>query len=388
MSRLVGFEGQELLRWEPHPEVWILVVSVVVLGIYVARVIGPKVVPPSEKPVHASQISWFVTGLVLMWVASDWPVHDVAEQNLYTFHMLQHVILALMVPPAFWLATPEWLAHLVIRNGSRAYAGLRMVANPVVAGVIFNVVILTVHWPVVVNTSVRVAPFHYSVHVAIVLASFLMWMPVFGPWKELRLSPPGQMVYLFLMTVVPTIPAAWLGLASQPVYEAYDHHRQLFGLSVIQDQGMAGVLMKAGGDLYMWAVIFVLFVRWAADHERENREARLVVDPETMQPVPRENCTRRPDRSSAGGSRGAGQSMAGRRRVYSQRNDLPAINGADTAQTSNTSHEPASAVDPSSVEACITAERAPLGSKAATEETGPGSLSNGKIIPPSNNRTR
>lgn len=272
-------------RFQPHPEVWLLIGAVVVLGVYVAKVIGPKAVPAGEKPLSRSQVFWFVTGVALLWVASDWPVHDVAENNLYTLHMVQHLMLTFMVPPAFWLATPEWLARLVIRDDRRSYEVLKRLASPVVAGLIFNAVTVLTHWPLIVNTSVRLAPFHYSVHVLIVSTAFLMWIPVCGPWKELRLSVPGQMIYLFLMSIIPTIPGAWLSLAGSPVYEVYDHGPRLWGMSVLEDQATAGVFMKLGGGSFLWAVIIVLFFRWAAGQERENRRNRIVVDPVTMQPV-------------------------------------------------------------------------------------------------------
>ena len=46
-------------RWVPHPEVWLLVVSLVVLYVYAARVIGPKVVPAGTPAVTKAQWSWF-----------------------------------------------------------------------------------------------------------------------------------------------------------------------------------------------------------------------------------------------------------------------------------------------------------------------------------------
>jgi putative membrane protein len=275
----------DLTGFQPHPEVWLLVGGVVVLGFYVARVIGPKVVADGERPVSGRQVFWFGLGVVLLWVASDYPMHDVAEGDAYTVHMVQHLVLTFLVPPCFWLATPEWLARLVIRDDRRSYVLLKRFGSPVVAGVLFNAVTVLTHWPPIVNTSVAVAPFHYTVHVVVVTTAFLMWIPVCGPWPELRLSVPGQMIYLFLMSVVPTVPGAWLSLAGEPLYSAYDHGSLLWGMSTVEDQATAGVFMKLGGGAFLWAVIIVLFFRWAAHQERESKKNRLVVDPVTMQPV-------------------------------------------------------------------------------------------------------
>ena len=79
-------------------------------------------------------------------------------------------------------------------------------------------------------------PFHFSLHLLLVLLATLMWVPVCGPLPELRMQPLVQCAYLFLMSVLPTIPAAWLTFAENPVYSAYNRPYRLWGISVIQDQ--------------------------------------------------------------------------------------------------------------------------------------------------------
>ena len=94
-----------------------LIGGLVALYVYAARVIGPKVVAPGQPAVTAAQWRWFALGIVLLWVAADWPVHDIGEQYLYFVHMAQHIVLTLVVPPVMLLATPEWLARLVVGQG-------------------------------------------------------------------------------------------------------------------------------------------------------------------------------------------------------------------------------------------------------------------------------
>ena len=112
MTLLAAAGGTDFWRWQPHPEVWVLVGSVVVLAIYALRVVGPKVVPSDTPVISRSQLAWLVLGVALLWFASDWPMHDIAEEYLFSVHMTQHLLLTFAVPPAFLLATPEWLASL------------------------------------------------------------------------------------------------------------------------------------------------------------------------------------------------------------------------------------------------------------------------------------
>ena len=81
-------------RWQPHPEVWFVLISLVVLGWYAARVIGPKVVPEGVPIITRRQRGFFIVGLLTLWLAADWPLHDIAENYLYALHMIQHFLLA------------------------------------------------------------------------------------------------------------------------------------------------------------------------------------------------------------------------------------------------------------------------------------------------------
>ncbi|HEY1278261.1 MAG TPA: cytochrome c oxidase assembly protein, partial [Acidimicrobiales bacterium] len=269
-------------QWRPHPEVWVLVASIIGIGIYVARVIGPKVVPAGQRPVTRRQKGWFWLAVVLLWAAADWPIHDIGERYLYSVHMLQHVLLSMVVPPLFLLATPTWLARLVVADGTRVGQAIRWLAKPVVAGLIFNAVVLFLHWPALVDLAVANGPLHYSLHLVLFASALLMWTPVCGPIPELRISLPAQMIYLFLMSVLPTIPAAWLTLADGVVYKAYDIHYRLFGISAVTDQQLAGLFMKLGVGVYLWTLIFILFFKWAMRNEEAERKGRVVTEREIL----------------------------------------------------------------------------------------------------------
>jgi putative membrane protein len=260
-------------RFQAHVEVWMVVAGVIALGGYVARVIAPKV---PGGAITRSQKAWFALGVVLLWSAADWPLHDLAEEHLYWLHMVQHLVLTLVMPPVFWLATPRWLPALVIPEGSRAHTVVFKLARPVPAALIFNVLVVASHWTTLVNASVETAPVHYSVHLVLVAGSFLMWVPVCGPWPELRLGPAGACIYLFVQSIIPTVPGAWLTMAEYPVYAVYDRPFRLWGISAVIDQQYAGLVMKLAGGAYLWALIIFIFFRWALANERDDRRLNLV----------------------------------------------------------------------------------------------------------------
>jgi putative membrane protein len=185
--------------------------------------------------------------------------------------MLQHSLLTLAVPALALVATPRWLADLILGQG-KVRRVVRIASLPVVAGIAYNVMVMAVHWPALVNASVSNGALHYLVHTALVATSLMMFMPVCGPIREWRISPPAQMVYLFLMSVIPTVPGGWLTFADRAVYSSYDIPFRAFDISVRTDQQAAGVLMKLGAGGGLWVAITIMFFKWAFSSLREEEE--------------------------------------------------------------------------------------------------------------------
>ena len=195
--------------------------------------------------------------------------------------MVQHFLLTLVVPPVFLLATPTWLARAVVGDG-RIDRLVHRLGRPVPVVVLFAAATMLTHWAVIVNLSVEVGWFHYLAHVAIVTASLLVWMPICGPYPELRSSLPVQMMLLFLISIIPTVPAGWLTFAETVIYTSYEGGGRLWGISVLEDQQAAGLFMKLAGTFYLWGIIASIFFRWAMRHERAERAGVLVSEREVL----------------------------------------------------------------------------------------------------------
>ena len=255
-------------RFQPHPEVWLLVVAVLFSYIYAVRVLGPAVVK-NGPAITTKQRNAFIAGVLLLWLASDWPVHDIAEEYLYSMHMFQHMVLSYFMPPLILLAIPKWMFDAVLGAG-RVRKTFNWLAKPVIAGVLFNAIVMITHIPQIVNRSVSNAPLHYFIHVLLIVMALLVWVPICGPDRKLHLQSGGKMIYLFLMSVVPTVPAAWLTFAEGAVYKHYDTAVRVWGLSVTTDQQIAGAIMKTGGAIFLWSiVVFLFFKRFSAGFSAE-----------------------------------------------------------------------------------------------------------------------
>jgi len=260
--------------WAPHPAVWALVV-LLAAGYAVALVrLGPRCVPPGQRPASRPQIVCWALGVLTVWVAADWPVHDVAERFNYSVHMVQHLLLSMVATPLLLLGTPAWLARLALRP-PWLFRSVRFLARFLPALVMFNVVLVLTHWPALVDLGLRHGLVHFLLHALIFLSSIIVWLPVVSPLPEIpRLSVPGRMIFLFLQSVVPTVPASFLTFGSAPLYHFYEDVPQLWGLSTLDDQRLAGLIMKIGAGLLLWMLIAVQFFRWFADEERQSAAER------------------------------------------------------------------------------------------------------------------
>jgi putative membrane protein len=260
--------------WHAHPDVWVLIAVLAGGYVWALRHLGPRHTAPGHPVATGLQKICWAAGVVTVWVASDWPVHDLSEKYLYSVHMTQHLLITLVAPPLLLLGTPAWLARELLRPPA-LYRAVRKLARPFPALVVFNVLVVVTHWPTFVDATLKSELLHFGIHAALFLSALAMWAPVTAPLPELRpLTPPAQMLYLFLQSIVPTVPASFLVFAEKPIYRFYETVPRLWSLSAGEDQRVAGLLMKIGGGLLLWMVIAVLFFRWHAAEEENEREAR------------------------------------------------------------------------------------------------------------------
>ena len=278
--------GVPFPHWHPHFDVWFLIAtSGLLYGLAVRRERARR---PGEQVVSRRQLVCFGSGLAVMLLASDWPVHDVAEGYLYSVHMVQHLLLTLLVALLLLAGTPAWMARRVLGQGPRGPRSgrhgavlktVRSLSRPVTGLIQFNLVLVLSHWPVVVEATVRYHPLHFVAHAVLLASAVLMWMPVASPLPEIRrIKPPAQMLYLFLQTIVPTVPASFLTFNDRPLYSIYAEFPRLWGISALTDQQSAGLIMKIAGGLFLWGVIAVIFFRWYEHEERAAKDDVLLWD--------------------------------------------------------------------------------------------------------------
>ena len=253
-------------RWHAHPTVWLVMAgSAFAYALMLTRV-GPRRVAAGEAIVTRRQLWFFASGLAVLWVFSDWPIHDLSERYLFSVHMVQHLGYTLIAPPLLILGMPHWALRWLL-DGRALGRLVKQVARPIPAAVIYNVVFAFTHIPAVVDRAVPSEPLHFCLHLAIFTTAVNMWFPVLNPIPGYpRLGNPARMVYLFIQSILPTVPAAFLTLGDGVVYHFYATVPHPW-ISAIDDQQLAGAIMKVYGGLILWGCIIVMFFRWYAESQ-------------------------------------------------------------------------------------------------------------------------
>jgi putative membrane protein len=255
----------DLLRWEPHPDAWLLIVVLLGGYLYALSAWGPRYAA-GRVAATARQRWCFYGGIFSLWIVADWPIKVLAE-TLFSVHMAQHLVFSLISAPLLLLGTPGWLLRRLL-SPRPIHALWEIATRPLVALVIFNAWIVLYHWPPLVNLSVTNEWFHLLAHIGWVGTSLIMWWPVLSPLPELpHISAPARMLYLFGQSIIPTVPASFLTFGESLLYRSYTSAPLMYGISPLTDQQIAGLLMKIAGGFFIWGVIAVMFFRWSADSQ-------------------------------------------------------------------------------------------------------------------------
>jgi putative membrane protein len=221
-------------------------------------------------PAGRLRIAAFVAGLLLLLVSVNGPIHDLSDDYLFSAHMLQHLLLTMAFPPLIIFAIPGWLLEPLVRPRWVQRLG-RFVAHPIMAGLIFTVVLSAWHLVPVYDLMMQDHDVHIIAHLLFIIAAFIMWWPVMSPLKEVPRLPHGlAMLYLFLVSVPMQIPAALITMSDTPLYRWYVQAPRTFGLTPLEDQRIGGLLMWIPGNLWLFGAIAVLFFLWNREQERED----------------------------------------------------------------------------------------------------------------------
>jgi putative membrane protein len=225
-----------------------------------------------DGPVEPYRVVSFFAGALAILLALISPL-DTGADRLLSLHMLQHVLITTIGPPLLLLGLPAFMLRPQVRP-----AVLRRLAGwltlPFVAAALFTVNMWFWHVPPVYSLALDNLAAHVTMHVAFMATGIIFWWPVIQPLPELtRIGEGARLLYLFVTGFPMGLLALLLLSSGNVVYDHYETVTPLWGISPIEDQQVAGVIMGALGEAAAFIAITFLFFRFL-DHEEAAEPAR------------------------------------------------------------------------------------------------------------------
>jgi len=222
---------------------------------------------------HIGFLIAFLSGLAAVVLALCSPI-EAFSGLLLQLHMVQHLLLMMVAPPLLWLGAPffpmlrglprsvrnYWVAPLLTSPALRRF--FAWFTHPMIALPIFITVNTLWHLPGMYDLAMRSTGWHYLQHACFLGAALLFWYPVVRPYPASpRWSLWLLLPYLFLADVMNTVLSAVLTFSNRVLYPYYEEVPRLAGMTALEDQAAAGLLMWVPGSVVFLVPLFVIATR-------------------------------------------------------------------------------------------------------------------------------
>lgn len=259
-----------LIVWTLQPGV--LIGAVLVGGVYLRRWLAVRSVsdhPAKDAPVW--RLCCFVGSIAVALIALVSPVDSLAD-DLFFMHMVQHMLLLDLVPILAILGLTKVILRPVTRVISDMERQAGPLAHPAFAVLLYVTVIWAWHIPAAYDLALRHSTVHVLEHTSFVVAGSLYWWHVLSPIRaRMRLGGMGPVAYMGTTKLFVGVLGMGLAFAPAALYPYYVDHARVWGISAVEDQSIAGIVMAVEQSVVMGLALAILFMRMLTESEREQR---------------------------------------------------------------------------------------------------------------------
>lgn len=183
-----------------------------------------------------SKLALIAAGFVLLGVAILLRWSD----QLFAAHMGQHLLLIALAAPLLVLG------------------GVRTPLPPVAGWTLFVAVFLFWHWPAAFQWAARNPATEILELGTILLAAVCFWSGVLGG----SLNTGARVMMVITAAILTDLPGVVMLFASSAICTMPRENAAAFGLTPLEDQQLAGLLMWVPANLVFFAIATALFARW------------------------------------------------------------------------------------------------------------------------------
>jgi cytochrome c oxidase assembly factor CtaG/cytochrome c2 len=212
----------------------------------------------------------------LLVIALQSPI-DTIGADLFSVHMVQHLLLILAAPPFLVVSDPAivFLRALPPRSrkkfarmwsGARLTAIFRLAMQPLLVWFFFCGIFVFWHAPGPYQWALDNNAVHISEHLTFFVSSLAFWSIVLAPHGR-RLDHGSTLLFIVSTAILSGLPGALMIFAPRPLYPGHAAGVARWGLTLLEDQQLAGLIMWIpAGAAYVLATALV-FLKWLNDSE-------------------------------------------------------------------------------------------------------------------------
>jgi cytochrome c oxidase assembly factor CtaG len=226
------------------------------------------------RGVRHRQVGAFWTGWAILALALLSPLHWLSE-HCFAAHMVEHEVIMIVAAPllvlarpigAFmWALPPAWRRSLGGLAHQQWFASSwRRMTQPTVSSLLHAAAIWGWHIPSAFSAALRYDSLHWLQHLSFFVTALLFWWSLlFG--REGR-SGYGQGVFWLFITALHTSALGiLLTLSRTPWIPFQTDVSQSWGLSPLEDQQLAGLIMWVPAGIIYTGVALCLAAIWVTD---------------------------------------------------------------------------------------------------------------------------
>jgi cytochrome c oxidase assembly factor CtaG len=273
-------EAKAGIDWDPFLFAWIVGAALLYL-VGLARMGRPR----RARLLGRFRAASYALGTAGLLVALLSPLDALADQ-LFSAHMTQHIVLLLVAPPLLVVGRPwlVWLWALDLarrRRIGRACARLRrsgaarVAVGPVAVWTLLTLVLWFWHLPDPYAWALADRNVHLVEHLSFFFVSIAFFILVVEPYRSARRRRMGYgttILYVASIGLQNGLLGALLTFANHPLYAA--HAAGSHGLTGLEDQQLAGLIMWVPAGTIHLAALSMLFVRWLDNADAFTAEKR------------------------------------------------------------------------------------------------------------------
>ena len=236
----------------------------------------------------------YTGGIFVLALALLSPI-DVLSAQLFSVHMVQHLLLMMVAVPLLLLANPFptflWALPDRLRPGTAgacrsilrwlsvdrpASLALRKITAPGTAWVLYVLTFFAWHDGNAYSLALRLESVHRLEHLTFLGAALLFWWHVTGAAPRIHPKPAQWMRVGYVLGMIPPnmLLGVALSFAETPIYPYYETVPRLFGLSVLDDQVWGGLIMWIPGSMMYVIAALALLARLLTSAEQQKRARR------------------------------------------------------------------------------------------------------------------